>query len=120
MVLGPAFLMVAALINIAPIVGIISGSQIAKMYDIDVSDPNVGILMRHRAVLFGLIGGIMMWGVFDQQMFMPAAIIGLVSMFSYLVLTLTAKSYNQALRKVLIADIIGIVAAISAIVACAA
>ncbi len=115
-ILGQIFLMIAALINLAPMVGIASGSRIAKMYEIDVSDPNVEILMRHRAVLFGLIGAVMVWGVFAQHMFMPAAIIGFISMLSYLVLALAAKSYNQALRKVLIADIIGIVSISIAII----
>lgn len=113
--LGPALLIIAALINLAPLVGVVSGAKIAKMYDVDASDPNVAILMRHRAVLFGIVGGMMVWGAIADDMFIPTGIIGLISMMSYLILAVIAERYNQALRKVLIADIIGIAAVVGAL-----
>lgn len=116
MIFGSVLLMVAALINFVPVVGVISGAQIEKMYAIDVSDPNVEILMRHRAVLFGLVGGVMIWGVFERDMFMPAAWIGLISMVSYLAITLISGPGNPSLRKVFRVDIVGIVAVLGAII----
>ena len=51
-----ATLLVAAVIHLLPLVGVVGPTRLSELYGITVSEPNIEILMRHRAVLFGLLG----------------------------------------------------------------
>jgi hypothetical protein len=44
------------LINFLPVTGALSGKRIQALYGVAVEDSNSEILMRHRAVLFGIVG----------------------------------------------------------------
>jgi len=50
-------LLTIGLINFLPLLGILGVKQLKKLYGIDLEDENIVLLMRHRAVLFGIIGG---------------------------------------------------------------
>ena len=64
----------AGLINFLPVMGLISASRLQALYSIELSDPNLVVLMRHRALLFGLLGGFMIWSAFNPSL-LPAAFI---------------------------------------------
>lgn len=102
-------LIVAGLINFAPVVGVFSGARIEGMYGVDLGDPALEILLRHRAVLFGLVGGFMIYAAFRQALHMTAVIGGLVSMAAFLVLYYAAGDQPQALISIVYADIVGVV-----------
>ena len=56
-----ALLAAAGLINLAPAIGVLSAARIERLYGLSVSgQPDLEILLRHRAALFGLLGAAMM------------------------------------------------------------
>lgn len=101
-------LAVAALINLAPMIGVMSAAQISRLYGIDADDPNIEILMRHRAALFGILGAFMLIGAAQSGWFWPALTAGLVSMSAYAAIALLVGEANDALRFVLRMDLIGL------------
>ena len=51
----PAVLLIVALIHALPLVGVMGAAKLTQLYGVDVQDPTLEILLRHRAVLFGLL-----------------------------------------------------------------
>ena len=67
--------------------------------------------MRHRAVLFGLLGGAMIYGAFIPKLQVPVIAAGLVAMVSFLLLYYTQTGDVQSLNSIAMADWIGVSAA---------
>lgn len=107
MVFATILFLVAGAINLYPVIGLLNESTLTRLYGVTITDPNLLLLMRHRAVLFGIIGGIILTAAFRPDMRLTAAIVGLVSMLSFVVLIILSNGYNAELRSIFIADIIG-------------
>ena len=65
------------------------------------------ILMRHRAVLFGMLGVFIIYSAFRESLQTLACVAGLISMISFIILAYASGEFGQALNKVIIADVIG-------------
>ena len=102
----PGALVLAGLVNLFPVVGVISTGQLAALYGIDFEGPELAILMRHRAVLFGLLGAFILLSVFRPALQPLAITAGLVSMLSFIVLAFLVGDYNQEIRKVAVIDVV--------------
>ncbi|MEO1267254.1 MAG: hypothetical protein AAFX99_04085, partial [Myxococcota bacterium] len=76
-------LLSVGLLNLAPITGIVSSEILQNAYGVTLTDPNLVILMRHRAALFGIIGGLIVACAFLPSLRLVAIITGLVSMISF-------------------------------------
>lgn len=75
--------LVAAAINLAPVVGVLSAERLAALYGLPFTDPTLEILMRHRAVLFGIVGALLVLAAFRPEHQSVAAVAGFVSMLSW-------------------------------------
>ena len=51
-------LLVVAFIHLLPLVGALGSGQLASLYGVEITDQNLEILMRHRAILFAIPGGV--------------------------------------------------------------
>lgn len=100
-------LLLVGLINFYPVVGVVSAERLASLYGINFEDANLIILMRHRAVLFGLLGAFIIASAIKPSLRLLACIAGLISMMSFVVLAYAAGEYGDALHKVVVADIAG-------------
>jgi hypothetical protein len=49
----------AALVNRAPVTGLLSAERLRALYGISFEGDTLLIRMRHRAVLFGIVGGLL-------------------------------------------------------------
>ena len=49
-------LVLVGIIHLLPVAGVLGVDRLAALYGIALSEPNIEILMRHRAILFGLLG----------------------------------------------------------------
>jgi hypothetical protein len=47
------------IINMAPLVGVLGSNSLDKLYGTQIHDKNVLLMLRHRAVLFGIVGSIL-------------------------------------------------------------
>lgn len=97
-------LLVAGIIHLLPLGGILGGERLNALYGLTLDEPNLQILMRHRAVLFGLLGALLVAAAFIAELRGMALIGGLVSVLSFLLLAWGEPAYNEALRRVVIAD----------------
>ncbi|MCI5046440.1 MAG: hypothetical protein MRY59_02970 [Aquisalinus sp.] len=102
--IASALLFLAGLINFLPLFAITSADRIARAYGIDISDPNTEILLRHRALLFGLLGGFMMLSAFRHALQPYAIIGGALSMGGFILLAYLAGDYNDSIRSIIRAD----------------
>ena len=52
------------LLNLYPVVGVISADQLTSLYGISIGSADLETLMRHRAVMLGLIGSFLLLAAF--------------------------------------------------------
>jgi len=84
--------------------------KISNSYGSEITDFKYKLLLRHRAILFGIIGGIIMYSAISTKPYSLAVCIGYISMISFVILLkLVHGEINHELNKVLKIDIIGIV-----------
>jgi hypothetical protein len=98
-------LLVVALINFAPVLGVISVAKLTQFYQTPIDGNDLAILMRHRAVLFGIVGGFMLCAVFRPELRHWAIAAGFVNMLSFVALAWATGDYGAGIRKVMMIDI---------------
>lgn len=92
------------IINFIPVVGVISSAKVSGLYDVQLPDGNSAILLRHRALLFGILGGVIIFSAFCKTYQPLALVMGFCSMIGYAALCIQQGDYNQKLKRVLAAD----------------
>lgn len=103
-------LFIAGVINLLPSILAFFPSKISKSYGIDVPNANYELLLRHRAILFAMIGGFMIFSAVIKKYYEISTLAGLVSMVSFVLLYfLIGKGINAELNKVMIIDVVAIV-----------
>jgi len=112
-----AMLLVVAIIHLLPLSGVLGSERLTALYGLPFNEPNLAILMRHRAVLFGLLGVLLMIAAFKPSWQAAALVAGFVSVLSYLWLAWSVGDYNAQLARVFNADIIALLCLIIAAVA---
>ncbi len=100
-----ALLVTAGLINFVPVAGVLSADILASAYVIQAPEGDLLILLRHRALLLGILGALIFVSAFRRHL-QPAAILaGLVSMLGFIAFTLASGEYGTELRGVVIMDV---------------
>jgi hypothetical protein len=102
-------LVVVGVIHLLPLSGALGSERLAVLYGLSFSEPNLAILMRHRAVLFGLLGLFLIFAAFQPTFQTAAFIAGFVSVVSFLGLAWSVGGYNAQVARVFVADIIALV-----------
>jgi hypothetical protein len=105
----PAVLILVALIHALPLVGALSTERLASLYGVSVAEPNLEILMRHRAVLFGMLAAFLAFCAVRSELHRLGVAAGLASVVSFLVLAYSVGGYNDSLSRVVRADILALV-----------
>jgi hypothetical protein len=101
----PAILLLVAAIHLLPVVGVAGPGRLATLYGIRIDDPSLEILMRHRAVLFGLIGVLLGAGAFVESLRGTALAAGLISTGSFVVLAMLVGGANEPVTRVVRIDV---------------
>ena len=109
-------LVVVGLINIVPVMGVVSAQKLESAYSVAVVGNDMAILLRHRALLFGILGAFILCSAFSPFHQFAAMIMAGVSMVGFAILVLGTGGYNEAIGKVLFIDILGILFLIAAAV----
>ncbi|WP_223164833.1 phosphopantetheine adenylyltransferase [Massilia mucilaginosa] len=99
-------LIVAALIHLIPVTGVLGESSLAQLYGVRLHDRNLLILMQHRAVMFGLVGLLLIAAALIPAYRPLAYFAGLVSVTSFLMLAWWAGDYNFSIGRVVSADLV--------------
>ena len=109
-------LLIAGAINLYPVAGVFSVDQLVKLYGVPLEDGDLIILMRHRAILFGLLGSFIIYSAFRSSVQSLACVAGLVSMLMFIVLAYASGEFGDALNKAIVADLVGSVALVAVLV----
>lgn len=108
---------ISALIHLAPVVGVLSAGRLEALYGVPVAGPDLTVLLRHRAVLFGILGGLLVAAIVHHDYRWLALVAVLVSDLAYAALCLVHRDHNARLATVLRADLVSIVVLVVAGVA---
>jgi hypothetical protein len=98
-------LLITGLVHILPFSFLFFTEQLQKSYGVDISDANLQLLLRHRAIFFGLIGVGMILSAIKKSFYGWASAIGLISMLSFVWLFYQIGGINQQLRSVMLIDV---------------
>lgn len=109
-------LVIVGLINFTPLLGVVSSSKLERSYSIELQSNDLIILMRHRALLFGVLGGFILYAALVPYYQNAAMLMAGISMLGYGALTLSVGGYNAALFKVLLVDIVGLLLLLCAVI----
>lgn len=77
---------VVAVVHALPAVGVLGAGKLVQLYGIPEPDAVVELLLRHRAVLFGLLAGFMGYAALRPGLHRLALVAGLASVASFLLL----------------------------------
>ena len=102
-------LTVVGIIHLLPLTGVLGVPRLQALYGMTITDPNLEILMRHRAVLFGILGTSLIYAAFRPGLQLAALITGAVSVISFLVIAGMIGGYNAGIARVVTADIVAVV-----------
>jgi hypothetical protein len=101
-------LLIPGIIHILPLYGVLGSKQLEALYGLKFIEPNLSILMRHRAVMFGLLGSLLIHSAFVPTYRMIAFYSGLISASSFLILALSTGGYNSKTHGVVLADTVAL------------
>jgi hypothetical protein len=103
-------LALAGLVHVLPTILAFAPSKIPKSYGIEVPDANYELLLRHRACLFGIVGGLLIFSAITKRYYETSTIVGLVSMISFIALYfIVGNGVNAELSKVMKIDLVALI-----------
>ena len=102
-------LVLVGVIHLLPLSGVLGSERLASLYGLHFNEPNLEILMRHRAVLFGLLGAFLVFAAFKPAFQTVAFIAGFISVASFLYLAWAIGGYNEQVGRVFVADVVALV-----------
>lgn len=103
-----AALVVVAIIHLLPVSGVLGSERLSALYGIPINEPNLAILMRHRAILFGLLGLFLLLAAFRPELQLLAFAAAFASVLSFLWLAWSTGNYNAQLGRVFTADVVAL------------
>lgn len=109
-------LLLAALIHLLPVAGVLGAERLQTLYQLGDLGPTEVLLLRHRALLFGVFAVGLLIAVFQPAWRIPAAGMTLLSVLGFLALAgLFREALNPPLMRVVIADLIALPALLIAL-----
>jgi hypothetical protein len=110
--LVPAMLVAVALIHLLPVLGLLGTKQMERAYGVTLPGPDLAILMRHRALLFGLLGGLMLLALRVPALQVWALLMALCSAGGFVLLAVATPGRNRKLARIAWVDVAAIVFAL--------
>ena len=104
------------LVNFIPVLAMFSTTQLEQAYSVQLASNELQILMRHRALLFGVLGGFVLYSAFVPAYQVVALVMAAISMVGFILLALQVGDYNDAIRKGIVGDLVGIAILVVAVV----
>ena len=96
----------AALVNLIPVVAVISRARVEALYGVSVATAEMELLLRHRALLFGIVAALLLLAAARPELRAVAGVLGLLSMLGWVVLAALTGTESAALERVTRVDIV--------------
>lgn len=106
--LVPLSLLLVALLHALPLAGVLGGPRLQALYGVAVPDPALELLLRHRAVLFGLLAVALAAAAWQPAWRAAGLVAGIVSVASFLLLAVQAGPLTPALSTVFRLDLLAL------------
>jgi hypothetical protein len=103
-----AALVIVGIIHLVPLSGVLGSDALESLYGIEFTNPDLVILMRHRAVLFGLLGAFLVYAAFKPSFQLTALVGGFISVLSFLYLAWAVGGYNEQVAHIFFADVVAL------------
>ncbi len=103
-----AGLIVAGVIHLLPLPGILGGQWLTRLYGLTVDNPDLLVMMRHRALLFGVIGAFMIAAAFRADWRLPALLVGFASALGFVLIARQTGAYSAPVARVVAADLVAV------------
>lgn len=105
----PVVLVLVAIVHALPLPGVMGGARLASLYGITDMDAGLELLLRHRAVLFGLLAAFLLYAAFEPRLHGLALLAATVSVVAFLALALTTGGYGSAVATIVKVDAVAAV-----------
>ena len=109
-------LLVIAAIHLVPITGFFGADRLTSLYGIDVTSADLEILMRHRAVLFGILGVFFAYAAFRPALQPVAFVAAFATIASFFYLAFSVGDFGEAILKIVVGDVVAAVALLGAVI----
>jgi len=109
-------LLVIAAIHLVPITGFFGADRLTSLYGIDVTSADLEILMRHRAVLFGILGVFFAYAAFRPALQPIAFVAAFATIASFFYLAFSVGDFGEAIRKIVVGDVVAAVSLLGAVI----
>jgi hypothetical protein len=96
-------LAVAGAIHLIPLPGLLGAAMLERLYGVVLEDPGLVLLLRHRALLFGLLGTGLVLAIVRRAWRGPMIVAGLISTGAFLLLA-WPLALEGTLQRVVLAD----------------
>lgn len=107
-------LIAVGLLHLYPALGVFGPERLGEIYDIVSDDADTLLLLRHRAVLFAMLGVALIAGGIRVRWRWPALLAGLVSTLSFVLLAFPLDDNSAAVTRVFWTDVVSSAALILA------
>ena len=97
--IASVILFIVGVINLLPMIVFFDATRTAKLYGLPIEGETLTILMRHRAVLLGLIGLALIAAAVKPEFRVLAIALALISKFAFVFLTYTHANYTADRRR---------------------
>ena len=102
-------LLAAAVIHLLPLAGLPGAAALERLYGLAELDASTELLLQHRALMFGLLGGGLLAAIRYPSWRLPVVSIVLLSDLGFLLLCAMHWPLNDALQRVAMFDVVSIV-----------
>lgn len=109
-------LLVVGLLNLTPAIVFFSPERVSSLYGIELSGTDLTVLMRHRAILLGLLGAALIYAAFRRDLLVPVIVAAFVGKLAFLFLTYSSQGVNAEIGRVAVFDIAAVVLLAAALV----
>jgi hypothetical protein len=105
-------LVAVALIHLLPVLGLLGVAQMERAYGVPLPGPDLSVLMRHRALMFGVLGGFMLVAAFVPALRVAALLMALLSAGGFALLAFATPGRNAAITRIAWVDVVAVVCAL--------
>ena len=110
-----ACLFTIGIIHLIPLGGFFGAARLETMYGIAIDNDNLEILLRHRAILFGLLGAVFCLSAF-RPVYQPLAFaLATGTLLPFFFLLTRVDNYNEAIARVALADVLALACLVTAV-----